>query len=131
MHKILKIALCALYEKVNNDLHKIRDNIFVFFKESFSVNGQFWTLFFFVTLTNNVLKFSWKNMSIKKPQIYLLIPNKNQKKQKKTNNMSQSNNISLSCKKRKKKQCTKFHRILSEKIIVYHLIYLSVVCNLQ
>ena len=108
MHKIFKIALCALNEKVNNDLHKIRDNIFVFFKESFSVNGQFWTLFFFVTLTNNVLKFSWKNMSIKKPQIYLLIPNKNQKKQKKTNNMSQSNNISLSCKKKKKNNALNF-----------------------
>ena len=130
MHKIFKIALCALYEKVNNDLHKIRDNIFVFFKESFSVNGQFWTLFFFVTLTNNVLKFSWKNMSIKTPQISSYTEQE-PKKQKKTNNMSQSNNISLSCKKRKKKQCTKFHRILSEKIIVYHLIYLSVVCNLQ
>ena len=130
MHKIFKIALCALNEKVNNDLHKIRDNIFVFFKESFSVNGQFWTLFFFVTLTNNVLKFSWKNMSIKTPQISSYTEQE-PKKQKKTNNMSQSNNISLSCKKRKKKQCTKFHRILSEKIIVYHLIYLSVVCNLQ
>ena len=129
MHKIFKIALCALYEKVNNDLHKIRDNIFVFFKESFSVNGQFWTLFFFVTLTNNVLKFSWKNMSIKTPQISSYTEQE-PKKQKKTNKMIQSNNISLSCKK-KRKQCTKFHRILSEKIIVYHLIYLSVVCNLQ
>ena len=107
MHKIFKIALCALNEKVNNDLHKIRDNIFVFFKESFSVNGQFWTLFFFVTLTNNVLKFSWKNMSIKTPQISSYTEQE-PKKQKKTNNMSQSNNISLSCKKKKKNNALNF-----------------------
>ena len=90
MHKILKIALCALYEKVNNDLHKIRDNIFVFFKESFSVNGQFWTLFFFVTLTNNVLKFSWKNMSIKTPQISSYTEQEPKKQKKKELNPKKS-----------------------------------------